>query len=234
MLLNCGVGEDSWESLGLQGDPTSPFWRRSALSIHWKDWCWTWNYSTLTTWCEELTHLTRPWCWKRLKVGGEGDNRGWDGWISSLTQCTKVWVNSGMDTESWRAAAHAVTKSWTLLSDWTELIWLSFTAAELVVILACSSNLPHKHSGSWKDIEFLILFFILTFSIGYHFEFGSGTQLNCICFLWPCMLSCSVRVQLFETPWTVAHQAPLSMWFSRQEYWSELPFLYPGPMTLYS
>ena len=43
MLLNCGVGEDSWESLGLQGDPTSPFWRRSALSVHWKDWCWNWN-----------------------------------------------------------------------------------------------------------------------------------------------------------------------------------------------
>ena len=39
MLLNCGVGEDSWESLGLQGDPTSPFWRRSALAFLWKEWC---------------------------------------------------------------------------------------------------------------------------------------------------------------------------------------------------
>ena len=39
MLLNCGVGEDSWESLGLQGDPTSPFWRRSALSVLLKEWC---------------------------------------------------------------------------------------------------------------------------------------------------------------------------------------------------
>ena len=37
MLLNCGVGEDSWESLGLQGDPTSPFWRRSVLGVHWKE-----------------------------------------------------------------------------------------------------------------------------------------------------------------------------------------------------
>ena len=41
MLLNCGVGEDSWESLGLQGDPTSPSLRKSALNIHWKDWGWT-------------------------------------------------------------------------------------------------------------------------------------------------------------------------------------------------
>ena len=39
MLLNCGVGEDSWDSLGLQGDPTSPFWRRSALGFLWKEWC---------------------------------------------------------------------------------------------------------------------------------------------------------------------------------------------------
>ena len=39
MLLNCGVGEDSWESLGLQGDPTSPFWRRSTLGFLWKEWC---------------------------------------------------------------------------------------------------------------------------------------------------------------------------------------------------
>ena len=39
MLLNCGVGEDSWESLGLQGDPTRPFWRRSALGFLWKEWC---------------------------------------------------------------------------------------------------------------------------------------------------------------------------------------------------
>ena len=37
--LNCGVGEDSWESLGLQGHPTSPFWRKSALGFLWKEWC---------------------------------------------------------------------------------------------------------------------------------------------------------------------------------------------------
>ena len=56
MLLNCGVGEDSWESLGLPGDPSSPFWRRSVLGVLWKDWCWSWNSNTLATWCKELTH----------------------------------------------------------------------------------------------------------------------------------------------------------------------------------
>ena len=50
---------------------------------------------TLLTWCEELTHLKRPWCWESLRAGGEGDNRGWDGWMASPTWWTWVWVNSG-------------------------------------------------------------------------------------------------------------------------------------------
>ena len=48
--------------------------------------------NTLATWCEELTWT---WCWERLKTGGEGDDRGWDGWLASPTQWTWVWVNSG-------------------------------------------------------------------------------------------------------------------------------------------
>ena len=43
----------------------------------------------------ELTHWKRPWCWEGLGEGGEGDDRGWDGWMTSLTQCTWVWVTSG-------------------------------------------------------------------------------------------------------------------------------------------
>ena len=69
--------------------------RRSVLNVHWKDWCWSWNSNTLATWCEELTHLKRPWCRERLRAGEEGDNGGWDGWMASLTQCTRVWVDSG-------------------------------------------------------------------------------------------------------------------------------------------
>ena len=95
MLLNCGVGEDSWESLGLQGDPTSPFWRISALGFLWKEWCWSWNSGTLATSCEELTHWKRLWCWEGLRARGEGDDRGWDGWMASPTQWTWIWVNSG-------------------------------------------------------------------------------------------------------------------------------------------
>ena len=54
-----------------------------VLNIHWKDWCWSAN--TLATWHEEPTHWNRPWCWERLKAGGEGDDRGWEGWTASST-----------------------------------------------------------------------------------------------------------------------------------------------------
>ena len=51
--------------------------------------------NTLATWCEELTHWKRPWCWERLKAGGEGDDRGWDGWMAPPMWWTWVWVSSG-------------------------------------------------------------------------------------------------------------------------------------------
>ena len=82
------VLEMTLEFLGLQGDPTSQSLRKLVLNIHWKDWCWSWSSNTLATWCEELTHEKRPWCWERLKAGGEGDNRGWDGWMAWLTWWT--------------------------------------------------------------------------------------------------------------------------------------------------
>ena len=66
----------------------------SVLNIDWKDWCWSWSSNTLATWCGELTHWKRPWCWERLKAGVEGD-RGWDGWMTSLTYWTWVWTTSG-------------------------------------------------------------------------------------------------------------------------------------------
>ena len=73
--------------------PVHPKGNQSWIFIG-RDWCWSWNSNTLATWCEELTHLKRPWCWEWLKVGGEGDNKGWDGWMPSLTQWTWVWVSS--------------------------------------------------------------------------------------------------------------------------------------------
>ena len=124
MLLNCGVGEDSWESLGLQEDPTNLSSRKSVLNIHWKDWCWSWSSNTLATWWEELTHLKRPWCWERLKVGGEGNDRGWDGGMTSPAQWAWVWVGSGSWWWTGRPGVLQSIGSQRVRHDWvTELNW---------------------------------------------------------------------------------------------------------------
>ena len=83
--------------------------------------------NTMATWCEELTHLKRLWCWERLKAGGEGDNRRWDGWIASPTRWTRVWVSSG----SWwwtgkpgvlqSTGSQRVGQGWATELNWTDV-----------------------------------------------------------------------------------------------------------------
>ena len=72
----------------------------------------------LATWCKELTHLKRPWCWERLTAGGEGDDRGWDGWMAALTQWTWVWVNSGSWWWTGRPSVLKSTGSQGVRCDW--------------------------------------------------------------------------------------------------------------------
>ena len=95
ILLNYGAGEDSWESLDCKEIQQVHPKKKSVLNIPWKGWCRSWNSNTLATWGEELTHWKSPWCWERLKVGGEGDDSRWAGWMASPTQWTLVWVKSG-------------------------------------------------------------------------------------------------------------------------------------------
>ena len=98
--------------------------KRSVLGVHWKDWWWSWSSSTLATWCEELTHWKRPWCWERLRAGGVGVDRGWDGWMASLTQWTWVWVNSGSWWWTGRPGVLRFMGSQRVGHDWaTELNW---------------------------------------------------------------------------------------------------------------
>ena len=77
----------------------------------------------LVTWCEEPTHWKRPWCWENLRAGGEGDDRGWDGWMASLIQWTWVWASS---RRWWRTGKHTLqsmgSQSQTWLSVWTTTI----------------------------------------------------------------------------------------------------------------
>ena len=128
MLLNYGVGEDSWESLGLQGvqpvhsegDQPWDFFRRTDAKaetpVLWPPHVKSWLIG-------ELTHWRRLWFWEGLRAGGERGDRGWDGWMASLTRWTRVWVNSG---SWWWTGRPGVlrfmwSQSWTQLSDWTEL-----------------------------------------------------------------------------------------------------------------
>ena len=74
---------------------------------------------------EELTHWKRPWCWERLRAGGEGDNRRWDGWMASLTQWTWVWASLGswwwtgkpgvLQSVGWQRVGH----NWATELNWT-------------------------------------------------------------------------------------------------------------------
>ena len=76
----------------------------------------------LGTWCEELTHWKRLWCWERLRAGGEGDNRGWDGWMASLTQWTWVWASSGSWWWTGKQGSLACCSPWGCKErlNWTE------------------------------------------------------------------------------------------------------------------
>ena len=85
--------------------------------------------STLATSCKELTHWKRLWCWEELETGEEGDDRGWDGWMASLTRWTWVWVNSGSWWWTGRPGmlrfmgSQKVGHDWATGLNWTE--WLS-------------------------------------------------------------------------------------------------------------
>ena len=138
MPLHCGAGEDSWKSPGQQGDQTNPSKRKSVLNIHWKDWCWSWNSSTLATWCKELTHWKRPWMLGKI----EGRRRGWL-MMRCLDDITDskwmyVWVTPG-DSEE--------LGSLTSCSPWAR--------RELDMTKQQQQQLTHSHIPSyWQNQEF--------------------------------------------------------------------------------
>ena len=151
-----------------------------------------------------MTHLKRLWCWERLKLGGEGDNRGWDGWMASPGFGWTLGVGDGQ-------GGLACCSSWARKESYTTE-WLNWT------------ELPFPKSISWLGGVRIQVFTKLPRSLllgGYE----SSLRTVSIIFVLGCL-----GVWLLATPWYVACQAPLSMGFFRQEYWSGLPFPPPGDL----
>ena len=103
---------------------------------------WSWNCSSLATSCEELTHWKRLWCWEGLGAGGEGDDRGWDGWMASPTQWTWVSVNSGSwwwtgrPGVLWFMWSQRVGHDWTTELNWENLLSdITFFSPALILLL---------------------------------------------------------------------------------------------------
>ena len=157
MLSNCGAGEDTCESLGQQGDQTSQSQRNQF-----------WIFIGRTDAEAEAPILWPPdsksWLigkdpdagkdWRQEEKQGD---RGWDGWMASLTQWIWVWAGSRRWWRTGKPGVHWVAKSWTQLSNWTtreKQLW------SLVPVLYPSSAQSHlcKHLSTWEAPQIHILF----------------------------------------------------------------------------
>ena len=149
MLLNCDAGEDSllrvpWTARRSNQSilkEISPEYLLEGLMLKSSS-------NTLAIWCKGLTHWQRPWCWERLRAGGEGDDRGWDGWMASPSQRTWVWVYSGSwwgkgrPLMLWFMGSQRVGHDWATELNWT--VCLNFISSSQTDLLAMPPNISYS------------------------------------------------------------------------------------------
>ena len=134
--------EDSWESLSCKEiKPDNPKENRPWIFIQWKDWCWSWSSNTLATWCEELTHWKRPWCWKdwgqQEEEATEDEMVGWHHWLNghefeqtpSLACCRPLaccspWGCKESDTTQWLNNSSRTTSTLNLRHSYPPVRWI--------------------------------------------------------------------------------------------------------------
>ena len=128
----------------------SPLDCKEIQPVHPKgDWCWGWNSNTLATWCKELSHWKRSWCWERLKAGGEGDDRGWNGLMTSPTQWAWVWASSRNWWWTGKPGMLQSMGSQRVRHDWvTELNWTHWGR-----IRQSYHQVGHKESATTEQLS---------------------------------------------------------------------------------
>ena len=123
---------------------------------------------------KQLTHLKRPWCWEKLSAGGEGDDRGWDGWMPSLTQWTWVWLDSGswwwtgrpgvLQFMGWPRVRH----DWVIELNWTEPAENQYSNGTKLLKVSIVSEL---NMGQWCSYKIWLSFSLLTNELNNFFLF---------------------------------------------------------------
>ena len=139
----CGDGEDSWESLALQGDPTSQSERKSILNIHWKDWCWSWNSNTLATYVKNWFIGKDPDAGKDWRHEEKGTTEyEMAGWYHRLKGHEFGWTPGAGDGQGGLACC----SPWGCKQlDMTE--WLNWTELKSRLLIRRLSGLPWWLSG---------------------------------------------------------------------------------------
>ena len=125
-----------------------------------------WNSNTLVTWWEELTHLKRPWCWERLEAGGEGGDRGWDGWMASLTQWRWVWLKFGSWWWTGRPGVLQSLGSRRVGHNWaTEMNWSDSDSESWLVVQALFGQDGCQREGFWEVVGHVMSPFDLSWTL---------------------------------------------------------------------